>query len=43
MQTTVKVQRDIYLQYGRHIYSEAYASNMKCMYINVTGHIVDCS
>ena len=27
---------------SRHICSRAYANNVKCMYISVSGHIVDC-
>ena len=28
---------------GRHIYSGAYANNVKCSYASVVSHIVDCS
>ena len=32
-----------HLQCGMHIYSGAYANNVKCMYITVPAHIVDCN
>ena len=42
MQTTVEVQWGIHMQCGRHVYSGAYVSNMKCFYTNAPGHIIDC-
>ena len=42
MWTTVEVQLEIYMQYGRYICSEAYASNVECIYSNGPGHIVHC-
>ena len=33
----------MYVQYGMHICSRAYANNVKCMCTRVAGHIVDCS
>ena len=41
MYTTVVVQWDIYMQYGRNICSEAHASHVKCMYTSVPSHIID--
>ena len=36
------VQWDIYMQWGMHICSGVYASNVKCMYTSVSDHSVDC-
>ena len=41
MEFSVEVQWDIHVQCGRHIYSEAFANNVECMYTGVSGHIVD--
>ena len=44
MYTTVVVQWNMYMQYGKHIICcGAYANNVKCMYSIFSGHIVDCS
>ena len=43
MVTTVEVQRDIYVQCGRHICSGPYASNVKSIYTSASGLIVYCS
>ena len=42
-QTTVEVQLDINMNWGRQISSGAYVSNVKCMCTSVPGHISDCS
>ena len=41
--TTIAVQWNIYEQCSRHICSGSYASNVKCMFTSVPGHIIDCS
>ena len=33
---------EIHVQCGRHICIGAYDNNVKCMYSNAPGHIVDC-
>ena len=43
METIVIVKWDIYVQCHRHISSGTYVNNVKHMYINTPGHIVDCS
>ena len=43
MKTTVVVQWDIHMQCGRHICSEAYVNNVKCMYTSACADIVDCT
>ena len=40
---TVVVQYNIYVQCGRHISSEAYTNDVKCMYNSSPGDTVDCS
>ena len=43
MYTTVVVQLDIYVQCYRYICSGAYASNVKCMHVCVSSHIISCT
>ena len=43
MKTTVEMQWVLCLKCGRHICLATYASNVKCMYTNVLGHIIDCN
>ena len=43
MKSTVIVQREIYMQYDRHISPGAYANNVECMYTRAPGHTVDFS
>ena len=43
METTVKVQWDIYVQSGRHICSGDYANSVKSMFTSVPGHMFDSS
>ena len=43
MYTTLLVEWDIQLQFGRNISSGAYASNVKCKYTNACGGNVDCT
>ena len=40
MYTLVVVPSNAYVQCGGHIQSEAYASNVKCMYNFASGHTV---
>ena len=42
MLTTIVVQWDIYVQYGRNICLGVSANNVKCMYSSAFGHIIDC-
>ena len=41
MKNTVEVHWDINVQCGRHICSEAYASNVIYMYASAFGYIID--
>ena len=43
MKDTVAVQLNIDVQCGRHIFSGAYANNVKYMYVSTLDHIVDSS
>ena len=43
MCTTVEVQWNIYVQCVRHICSEAYAINVKCMHTSAFGNIIYCN
>ena len=43
MKTTVDMQWTVYVHGGSHICSEAYVSNVKCIFISVPGHIIDHS
>ena len=38
-----RIAVEIYLECGRSICSQAYASNVTCMYTSIPGHIIDCS
>ena len=40
--STVTALLDMYMQYSTHIYSEAYANNVK-MYTCTSGHVADFS
>ena len=42
MYTTVEVQDAIYVQFGSHIFSGIYASNVEHMYTIAPGYIVYC-
>ena len=39
MLPTVDMYWDIHMQHGRHIYSEAYANYVKCVFTRISGHI----
>ena len=43
MWTTVVMQVNIDVQCGRHIFSGAFANNVKCMYTSVCGYTVHSS